>query len=229
MAQDGGRAFSSTEALRFGWDKTRANVKPLLILGAIGAAFGLLNRALMTNGGHGHGFLGSLVLQALQAALMMVYIRVGLKLCEDRPLDLSQETGLLNGFLTYLLASVLYCLIVTAGMVLLVVPGIIWALQFCFAPFLVVDRKLTDPFDALHESSRLTSGVKGQLLTFGLLMFGVNLLGALALGIGLILTVPTTVIATAYVLRRLQERSAQLGQARPEPNVVSPQVPTTSH
>ena len=151
---------------------------------------------------------------------MLAYVRSALRACDGKPVEVSRAPDLLADFLTYLLASVLVGLIVAAGFVLLIVPGIIWGLKFGFAGFLVVDRKL-DPIEALRESNRLTMGTKWQLFAFALLAFGINLVGAIALGIGLMVTIPTTVIAAAYVLRQLQARAT----ARVEPSPQHPPVP----
>ena len=212
---DATQPFSSTEALKFGWAKTMANLKPLLIIGAVGAFFAIVNSA-MTGRGGGASLL-SLVIQVLQLGVMLAFIRAALKLHDGRPLDVGRPGELLADFFPFLLAQVLVGLIVAGGLILLVVPGVIWGLKFGYAGFLVADRKL-DPIEALKESSRLTQGRKGQLFVFALLMFGVNLLGAIALGIGLLVTIPTTYIASAYVLRRLQGGVPQrVGLIQPPP------------
>lgn len=228
MNGDTERPFSTSEALRFGWAKTLANLKPLLTIGAIGAFLALLNQALMGSGDRtGARPLLGLVVQVLQAGVTMAFIRVALKLHDGQPIDLSHPAELLAGFFTYLLTSILYFLIVAGGLLLLVVPGVIWALRYGFATFLVLDKK-TDPVEALRESGRLTRGVKGQLLAFALLMFCVNLLGAIALGIGLLVTIPTTFIAAAYVLRKLQARAAAGAQPAPRAPPFTPQTPATN-
>lgn len=118
-------------------------------------------------------------------------------------------------------------MIVAGGFLLLVVPGVIWGLKYGYAGFLVVDRKL-DPIEAIRESGRLTQGEKGQLFKLGLLLFCVNLLGAIALMVGLLVTIPTTVIAAAYALRHLQARA----ELRLQPSVEAPPmapVPAPAH
>jgi hypothetical protein len=50
----------------------------------------------------------------------------------------------------------------------------------------------------------------------------VNAIGALALGVGLFVTIPTTLIATADVLRRLQDRSRAPAHAAPERDATAP-------
>ena len=204
MTVDHEMPFTNAEALRFGWNTTRANLKPLVIMGAVGAFLAMLNQALTR---HGDALLG-LVIQILQAAVALAFLRAALALHDGKPLDLSNFRALLENFFTYLLTGILYVMIFVGGLVLLIVPGVIWGLRFSMAGYLVADGR-TDPIAALHESGRLTEGVKGRLLELGLLMLGINLLGALALGIGLLFTVPTTLIAGAFVFRRLQVREVQ--------------------
>lgn len=216
------RPFSSTEALRFGWATTRANLKPLLILGLVGAFLGLLSQSLTSPGTNdGLRALMNLFVQVLQIALTMVWIRVALRLHDGQKLDWARPAELLGDFFTFLLTWVLYGLLVAVGLLLLIVPGVLWGLKFGFVGFLVVERKL-DPIEAFRESSRLTRGVKGPLFVFALLFVGVNLLGVIALVVGLFVTVPTTVIAAAYVFRRLQARAAGKVQSAPQVPLLTP-------
>ena len=61
------------------------------------------------------------------------------------------------------ITSILFSLIVGAGAVLLVIPGIIWALKYSFGFFAVLDRSLS-PRAALRFSGKITQGYKGKLL-----------------------------------------------------------------
>jgi uncharacterized membrane protein len=203
--------FSTEEALRFGWKATRENLRPLLILGLVGGFSGLLHQAL-TRPSESPGIapvLG-LVVQVAQAALFMAMLRASLQICDGRSIDLNRPQDLLAHFFSYLLTTVLVALIVTGGLVLLVVPGVLWALRFGYAPFLVADAG-HDPIEALRESARLTAGARKQLLGFAMMALLVNLLGALAFGVGLLVTVPTTTIAAGHVLRLLQARAGAAG------------------
>jgi uncharacterized membrane protein len=200
------RIFSTTEALRFGWRTTMANLKPLLAIGAVGFFLGLVRTTLLSRQG-GIGPLLSIGIQVLQALVAMALMRVSLRLHDGQTIDWGRPGDLVRGFFTYLLTAVLYGLIIAVGLVLLVVPGIIWAVVFGLATFVAVDRGL-DPIASLKESRRLTKGERWHLFLFGLLLIGVNLLGALALGIGLLVTIPTTTLAAAFVYRRLESRVA---------------------
>lgn len=132
--------------------------------------------------------------------------RIVLRVCDGQQPEYSDLYNGLALFFKYLLASILYGLIVAAGLILLIVPGIMWAVRFGFYGFLVVDQG-AGPVEALRRSSALTQGARWNLFVFGLMLFGIVVLGALALMVGLFLAVPTALVAAAYVYRRL------LGQA----------------
>ncbi len=55
------------------------------------------------------------------------------------------------------LASLLVGVIIGFGIVLLIVPGIIFACKLAFTPYLVVDREMP-VIDAIQESWRMTTG-----------------------------------------------------------------------
>ncbi len=217
MNDESERPFSSVEALRFGWAATRAHLKPLLGIGVLGAFLALLHQVLaQPEGAGGLRQLLLMAVQVLQVGIAMAYTRAGLLLHDQKSIDGMRPADLLPDFFSFLITSILYGLIFATGLLLLVVPGVIWGLMFSYAGYLIVDQK-ADPIVALRESRRLTNGVKMRLLGFALLMGCVNLVGALAFGIGLLVTLPTSFVAGAYVLRRLQARAgAQLPPA-PQP------------
>jgi uncharacterized membrane protein len=196
--------FSSTDALRFGWNTTRTHLAPLLIVSATSFVLSLLSQAL-GRGGAGGALLG-LVVQVFQIALMLLLTRMAMKLYDGEHFDLAVPAPLLERFGPYLLTSFLLGLLVSIGFALLIVPGVLLALAFGFAPFFTVDGQ-NDPVEAFRASSRLTRGARGQLFTLGLLLFGVNLLGLMALGVGVMVTMPMSVVSIVYAFRHLQGRT----------------------
>ena len=105
-------------------------------------------------------------------------------------------------FWRFLGAHILTVIAVAIGFLLLVVPGIILAIGLSFVPYLVVDRGL-GPIEALKESWRITKGHKWQLLLLLLALVGINLLGVLALIVGIFVTVPITMLAFAHAYRTI--------------------------
>ena len=99
---------------------------------------------------------------------------------------------------------------------MLIIPGIILALKYWFCAMIIVDRQI-DPISALKESSNITNGVKRELFLFSAISLGVNLLGVLCLGVGMLLTIPVTSIAKVYVYREL-ERAEYPNDEDPAPD-----------
>jgi len=88
---------------------------------------------------------------------------------------------------TIALVSVLTSLAVIGGFFLFVVPGIVWAITFAFAPIVVLDsstgngpRPKLGPVEAMRRSKELTAGYRATLF-----------------GISLLLSLPTIAIGVA--------------------------------
>jgi uncharacterized membrane protein len=75
-------------------------------------------------------------------------------------------------------------------------------LKYGFAQYAAIEG--ASPRTALRASARITDGHKMDLLVFGLITFGMNLLGLLCFGVGLLFTLPTSVAAHAWVYRQLR-------------------------
>jgi uncharacterized membrane protein len=113
----------------------------------------------------------------------------------------------------FILGTLLYGLIVGVGMVLLVVPGIIWGLRYSMYGHYMVTQG-AGPVEALQMSAAATDGHKGELFGLCLASFGVVILGALCLGVGLVWAIPAVSIAWSTVFLRL---SGQQTVPVPEP------------
>ncbi|GBR74492.1 putative integral membrane protein [Candidatus Termititenax aidoneus] len=98
--------------------------------------------------------------------------------------------------------NILFGLTVIAGLILCVIPGIVWLYTYMYAPLLVVDEKLS-PTKALAASRKLVAGQRLNLFVWSLALIGINIVGMLCLGIGLLITVPTTYFASIYVYGKL--------------------------
>lgn len=70
-------------------------------------------------------------------------------------------------------------LIITLGLLLFIVPGIIFALWYMLAPYANLDEGLKG-MDALRRSKELTQGLRGKIFLY---IFGFSLLVSIAIGI----------------------------------------------
>ncbi len=83
-----------------------------------------------------------------------------------------------------------------------VLVGIVWGIVVWFAVHFLLDRGLSAP-RALAANLRLVASNPGPLALFILTLSALNVAGALLCLLGLIITVPVTMIATAYTFRVL--------------------------
>lgn len=195
--------FSISEAIKFGFNFLKANLvvflKLALALIVINIAMGIMSSIFSRS------LLGGLwgILSIIISIMVQIgFTKIIIDLHDGKPLNYSHFYSLYRLTLRFLGASILYGLIVMVGLILLIVPGIIWAIKFQFYSFLIVDKGV-GVMDSLKQSSAMTQGVKVDLFLFGLLLIVINIIGAVALGIGLFVTIPTTIMATVFVYRKL--------------------------
>jgi uncharacterized membrane protein len=138
-------------------------------------------------------------------------IKIALSFCDEQKPPFATLFDAWDCFWRYVGAAVLYCLIVLGGIILLIVPGIIWAVKFSLCYYFVIDKGL-GPIQALKASSRATMGVKWQLFGFSILCGLINFLGLLCLVVGVFATYPTVLVAGALVYRQLLAQTPELAE-----------------
>ncbi len=91
----------------------------------------------------------------------------------------------------------LYFLIFFAG-----VPLLVLSLRFQFASYLIVDKQC-DGIESLIKSFRMTKGMIMQLIVLIIAVIVINIIGLLALVVGLLITIPMSLIMVGLVYRKL--------------------------
>jgi len=113
----------------------------------------------------------------------------------------------------FLIANFLVTLNIIVGLILFIIPGILYALKYYFVSYLIVDKDMK-PREAMKESGRLTKGVRFKLVSLTVVYFLIAILGFLVFGVGVIPASIVISIANAYIFNKLLEQS--------EPAVVPP-------
>lgn len=116
-------------------------------------------------------------------------------------------------FWKYVGATALAALASFAGLLLLIVPGIIISLMFMFSAYIVISRALP-PLEALKESRRITKGNLWPLLGLVLTLIAINILGFLALFVGLLVSMPVSMLALVRAYRTLEQSKSEPVPAR---------------
>lgn len=201
--------FSKREAIRFGWRAATSNLGFFIVVLIIAGAVNTAPSVLQAIGGPRSplGILAQIGFFVAGQVVGMGLTRISLRFADGEKAEVADLFSTLPLFWSYVGASILYGLVVLAGIILLFVPGAIWAVKYSQYTFLVIDKGMR-PVEALRRSGELTRGVKWNLFLFYLLLIGVILLGAVALFVGLFVAMPTAMVASAYVYRRLFARAA---------------------
>lgn len=127
-----------------------------------------------------------------------------------KPADFASQDVTLTKVLWMLAFVLLYGAVVAVGLILFIVPGVLWALEFSLAPFYIV-RDGDDAIEAMRRSRALTKGLRWDLLLFYLLCGAALGLGFLALVVGLIPAMLVTTVAQAHVFLSLSGQVEDAG------------------
>ena len=204
-----------SDALKFGWTTLQANavffLKLLALLIAISIIPAMLLGKVITMAGMWLGVPLQFLMLAWQMILAMGLIKICLKFIDGQTPELSDLWSAANQVLNYAAVKFLFTLIVAVGLILLIVPGLIWMMQFYLAGYLVIDKGFT-PIKALKASSTITHGAKWDLGLFTTVIALVNVAGIIVLGVGLLITLPITLLASVYIYRQLLQQTETSGQ-----------------
>ena len=116
-----------------------------------------------------------------------------------------------KNYMNVVLAKLMVSAIVAIGIMLLVIPGIIFACKLAFVKFLVMDRKM-DPVEAVKESWNMTKGHAGNIFLIGFLAIPITIAGMICFAVGVIPAVMWIRCAFAsmyYAVIKTQEEAAE--------------------
>lgn len=206
-------AFSAPDAIGYGWNKFKANAAPLVIAAllvfVIEIVLNLVGRGIGGSGmgmGGGFsisGFIWSLVSYTVTTLLGAVFARGALDVVDGGDFNLGTAFGKLN-LANVIIASVIVSVLVTIGFILLVIPGLVALFLTFFTTLYVVDDDASSPVDAVSNSVKLVTANVGDSLLLALLNVLVLIVGAIALGVGLLVAYPVVALASAYAYRKFR-------------------------
>lgn len=207
------KRFEIKEAISFGWESLWKNVwfwiSLVLIAGVLSWLRDLIAADITSDSAK---TILEIIYYLVSSAISLAILKVILNYVDKKVADYSALRFDFKTYVNYVLATIIYTFIVVVGFLLLIVPGVIWAIQFQFYGYLIIDEGLT-PIAALKRSLEITRGERGHLFVYGLILVGIMILGVLALVVGLLFAVPIVWLATAFIYRHLKS-SHQPGKAK---------------
>lgn len=188
------------ELISFGW--TTFKKEPWKLIGVFALALGVSMTSSYLFGAKEAGFVLWLVDYVVQLVISLGMVAIVLKAHDAVERIALTDAWHPEKFITYAIVTILAGIITLIGFVLLIVPGIIAAVSFMFAPYIVLSTN-KGPIDVLKESYALAKGKRWPLFVFLLAAVGLNVVGALLVGVGLLVTVPVTMLAIAHAYKTL--------------------------
>jgi uncharacterized membrane protein len=139
-----------------------------------------------------------------------------LKASRGDKLEIKDMFEAFKNYWNAVLASLLVFVIVVIGLILLIVPGIIFACKLVFTPYLVVDRKM-EVIEAIKESWRMTGGHAWKVFLIGLLAIPIGIAGLICFGVGVIISIMWITLAFASLYHAVAVAGEVSGQVEAAP------------
>lgn len=192
----------------------------------------ILSHEQITTGLHYSGGAVGVILQMLGLLIWVIYslgfTRIVLKLTDGKSPDFKAFTSILPNVLDYVIASILYTIIIVVGFALLFFPGWIWMMRFGLYSYYIVDENC-GAVESLRRSWRATRGhtIDLTLMTWASIL--VFILGCMVFIVGALVAIPVIQVSWGFVYRNLnpkQEQEAPCVQASPkEPSPITSFMP----
>jgi uncharacterized membrane protein len=216
-------------AYGFGWGRVKKFFLDLFLITIIVAAVYIPLGMIQSL--DGHDTPGGVLLRIFSFGYLILLLSpldfgaswVFLKCVRGEKIDVQDMFSVFENYLNVVLAGLLATAIVGLGMMLLLVPGIIFACRLAFVRYLVMDRKM-EPVEAVKESWRMTRGHANQIFLTGLLAFFVALAGLLCFGVGVIVSwmwIRCAFASMYYAVSELERSKGQPAAPVAEPAVTS--------
>ncbi|WP_193612880.1 hypothetical protein [Nocardioides lijunqiniae] len=225
-----GSGWDVGAALSYGWSKFQANVGQIILaslamLAAIAVMAGVgigLQSALLSSAEYtidpetgvtryedGSGFLMVLFVAALTVALILIaaqvvgagLIRASLDVTEGKPF-LTSTVFRFDRIGPVLVTSLIIAAATFVGTILCYLPGLVIGFFTSYSLYFVMDKGLS-PIEAITASFNLVKDNIGTALIWYIVGGLVAGAGALACGVGLLVTLPIFLLGSAYTYKHL--------------------------
>lgn len=139
---------------------------------------------------------------------------ISLLAVRDTKFHVTDMFAVFKNYWNAVLANLLVATIIGFGLMLLVIPGLIFACKLAFVPYLIVDKKM-DAVEAVKMSWDMTSGYTWVIFMIGFFAFFLLIFGLAAFIVGIfisIIWIRVTFAAAYYNASREREMILAIGK-----------------
>ncbi|PIR37711.1 MAG: hypothetical protein COV34_03045 [Candidatus Zambryskibacteria bacterium CG10_big_fil_rev_8_21_14_0_10_42_12] len=214
------KTFSIQTVIKQGWDSFKTKPKFFIlisllyvVISAIPDIIGKMEKGI-------EGLAGDPVFIMLAAVIRIAAFVVGLimpigytyillRSADNQSVNIKDLFSTHRVFWKFILSGILVTLFVLLGFIALIIPGIWLSIALMFTSYVVVEDHLS-PWNAIKRSYALTKGVRWKLLGFILVVALLNILGFIALGVGFLVTMPLSGLASVHLYKSLKHQESEL-------------------
>ena len=197
------------ESLKGKWGSTIAVFLIYGILSGIGSSlsskYEMVDGQLVNTASPTLSIIGSVISIVVTCLLALGYYSYFLKISRNEKPGVDELFSKAGMFFRCLAATILIGLIVFAGCLVLIVPGIILALCYSMTYYIMVDDEKISPVEAMKKSREMMRGHKGEFFLLLLSFIGWALLSILTCLILLIWLVPYINTTQANFYNKIKE------------------------
>ncbi len=196
--------FKIGKVLSDGWEHLKKNL-------GIAIGFTILAGVLLLIGPvlqfRGYALVGAIVAVVLAYICAIAWVEAGVLLGKGAKLTLTQIFSRSDRWFHFFVGTILFIFIVAVGLILFIIPGVIWFLRLQLFSYFVIDKNM-NAFEALSASWKCTKGSLLNLFLVHIVLHIVNVIGALLVSVGLLVTIPYTASVIGGIYQKLQSKAS---------------------
>lgn len=223
------KSFDISEALSFGWKMTFKHFGSFIKISTpyiiVLIVFVLIGSLVGKESQFGLSAIISIVSYLFSLLTLSSFMVLSLMIVDQKMVGgkgVSMFAGK-NVMFALFVASLIYTFKILLWSLLLYIPGVYKSIKHYFSVWVAVDNQSYK--GAYQKSADLTNGVKLKLVWFMFLIGLINIGGGLALGFGMLITIPLSYLALAYIYRKLSGKSNIVAPVPIQNTASAPQNP----
>lgn len=198
--------FSISDVISEAWAKTTNGAKGTIWLALLFMVLAGIAVRIPSNIADGILAQGPILSQITNFMLNMVLlpglIMIGVKIATQQPTRAADVFAYRSKALPLLITAILSCIMLIIGFILAIFPMIYLGVAYSFASLLVVDKNL-GAWEALEASRKAVTHHWFKFFGLLLVLTLINVISMLTLGLGLIWTMPMSVIAIGILYNKI--------------------------
>lgn len=208
-------------AIGYGW---RSMVDNILFFVLIGLLFIIVTAIFYVPAGFAYKYPYITAIVYVLGFLVSVYIHmaivnISLIVYKGEKPQFSDIFSASRHYWQFLLGDILYGLLVTAGIILCVVPGIYWGIRYHFFGYFIIEQDMK-AIDAIRRSGQILRGAWWDVFLLFIFCWLIMIAGVILCGVGTLFAYPIVFMALVYAYKRVQDTAPRIvtpAEAGPPP------------